>query len=170
MKILFIFFTLLAQPSFFLTDSDHAFHLSKTDMVFQPKEKTLQITMHLFIDDLEIALEKQGKKSLLIGTEKEKSGTNELITNYLQQNLNLTINNKKMPFSFVGKEPTTDRQALWIYLEVKNLKNIKSLTVENKVLTEVHADQKNMVQIMVPSKKANSFVLEKGKTTETAKF
>ena len=170
MKMLLIFFTLLAQPSFFLTDSDHAFHLSKTDMVFQPKEKTLQITMHLFIDDLEIALEKQGKKSLSVGTEKEKSGTNELITNYLQQNLNLTINNKKMPFSFVGKEPTTDRQALWIYLEVKDLKNIKTLTVENKVLMEVHTDQKNMVQIMVPSKKANSFVLEKGKTTETATF
>jgi hypothetical protein len=170
MKMLFIFFTLLAQPSFFLTNSDHAFHLSKTDMVFQPKEKTLQITMHLFIDDLEIALEKQGKKSLSVGTEKEKSGTNELITNYLQQNLSLTINNKKMPFSFVGKEPTTDRQALWIYLEIKDLKNIKTLTVENKVLMEVHPDQKNMVQIMVPSKKANSFVLEKGKTTETATF
>jgi hypothetical protein len=170
MKMLFILFTLLAQPSFFLTNSDHAFHLSKTDMVFQPKEKTLQITMHLFIDDLEIALEKQGKKSLSIGTEKEKSGVNELITNYLQQNLNLTINNKKMPFSFVGKEPTTDRQALWIYLEIKDLKNIKTLTVENKVLMEVHPDQKNMVQIMVPSKKANSFVLEKGKTTETATF
>ncbi len=170
MKMLFILFTLLAQSSFFLTDSDHAFHLSKTDMVFQPKEKTLQITMHLFIDDLEIALEKQGKKSLSIGTEKEKSGVNELIINYLQQNLYLTINNKKMPFSFVGKEPTTDRQALWIYLEIKDLKNIKTLTVENKVLTEIHADQKNMVQIMVPSKKANSFVLEKGKTTETAKF
>jgi hypothetical protein len=170
MKMLFIFFTLLAQPSFFLTDSDHAFHLSKTDMVFQPKEKTLQITIHLFIDDLEIALEKQGKKSLSVGTEKEKLGTNELITNYLRQNLNLTINNIKMPFSFVGKEATADRQALWIYLEVKDLKNIKTLAVENKVLMEVHPDQKNMVQVIIPTKKSASFVLENNKKTESAKF
>jgi hypothetical protein len=170
MKMLFIAIVMLMQPSFLTTNKDHAFHLSKTDMVYQPKEKTLQITMHVFIDDLEIALEKQGHKSLLIGTEKEKSGVNELITKYLQQGFNLTINGKKADFSFVGKETTTDRQALWIYLEVKNLKNIKSLTVENKVLTEVHPDQKNMVQIMVPSKKANSFVLEKSKTTGTAKF
>jgi hypothetical protein len=170
MKMLLILFAMLAQSGFLTTDADHAFHLSKTDMVFQPKEKTLQITMHLFTDDLEIALEKQGHKSLFVGTEKEKSNANELITNYLQQGFGLTINGNKKAFSFVGKEITTDRQALWIYLEVKNLKNIKSLTVENKVLTEVHSDQKNMVQIMVPSKKANSFVLEKDRATGTAKF
>jgi hypothetical protein len=35
---------------------------------------------------------------------------------------------------------------------------------------EVHGDQKNMVQVIIPSKKANSFVLEKGKPMDTAKF
>jgi hypothetical protein len=170
MKMLFIFFAMLTQTTFLTTDADHAFHLSKTDIVFQPKEKTLQITMHLFIDDLEIALEKQGHRALSIGTEKEKTTANSLIINYLQQGFSLTINDKKADFSFVGKEATTDRQALWIYLEVKNLKNIKTLTVENKLLTEVHPDQKNMVQIMLPTKKANAFVLEKNKPMATAKF
>jgi hypothetical protein len=170
MKILFFLFTLALQTAFFTTSEDHAFHLSKTDIVFQPKEKTVQITMHVFIDDLELALGKQGKTSLSVGTEKEKAGVNDLITKYLQQNFNLTINNKKTALSFVGKEATADRQALWMYLEVKDVKNIKTLTVENKVLTEVHADQRNMVQVIVPSKKSNSFVLEKGKTIETAKF
>jgi hypothetical protein len=170
MKMLFIAFALLSQASFFTINEDHAFHLSKTDIVFQPKEKTVQITMHLFIDDLELALEKQGKTSLLVGTEKEKSGVNDLIINYLKQNFSLTINDKKAVFAFVGKEPTTDRQALWIYLEVKNLKNIKSLTVENQVLMDVHADQKNMVQVIVPTKKSASFVLENSKKTASAKF
>ena len=170
MKMLFMLLAMLAQSSFFTANVDHAFHLSKTDIVFQPKEKTLQITMHLFIDDLELALEKQGKTSLMVGTEKEKSGVNDLIAHYLQQNFNLTVNGKKTPVAFVGKETTSDRQALWLYLEVKNLKNITALTVENKVLTEVHADQKNMVQVIVPTKKAQSFILEKGKTTESAKF
>lgn len=170
MKLLFILLAMLAQPSFLTTEVDHAFHLSKTDIVFQPKEKTLQITMHLFIDDLEMALEKQGKTSLMVGTEKEKSGVNELINNYLQQNFTLTVNGKKTPVAFLGKETTSDRQALWLYFEVQNLKNVNALTVENKTLTEVHADQKNMVQVIVPTKKAQSFVLEKGKTTESAKF
>lgn len=170
MKILFLLISLFAQSALLTRSEDHAFHLSKTDIVFQPKEKTVQLTMHVFIDDLELALEKQGKTSLLVGTEKEKAGVNELITKYLQQNITLIINNKKMPLSFVGKEATADRQALWIYMEAKDVKNIKTLSVENKVLTEVHADQKNMVQVIVPTKKAYSFVLEKGKTMETAKF
>jgi hypothetical protein len=170
MKILFLLIFLCAQSAFFTTSEDHAFHLSKTDIVYQPKEKTLQLTMHVFIDDLELALEKQGKTSLSIGTEKEKAGVNDLIIKYLQQNLSLTVNNKKTALSFVGKEATADRQALWIYLEVKDVKSIKTLSVENKVLMEVHGDQKNMVQVIVPSKKANSFVLEKGKPMDTAKF
>jgi hypothetical protein len=170
MKILIFLVSLITQSAFFATSEDHAFHLSKTDIVYQPKEKTVQLTMHIFIDDLELALEKQGKTSLLVGTEKEKAGVNELITKYLQENLTLTVNNKKMPLSFVGKEATADRQALWIYMEIKDVKNIKTLSVENKVLHEVHSDQKNMVQVIVPSKKAHSFVLEKGKTMETAKF
>jgi hypothetical protein len=170
MKVLLICFALLAQLSFMPINADHAFHLSKTDIVFKPKEKTLQITMHVFIDDLEMALEKQGQKSLSIGTEKEKTGVNAILFTYLQQNFSLNINGKKANYTFVGKEPTTDRQALWIYLEVNNIKNIKALTVDNKVLTEVHSDQKNMVQVMVPSKKAYSFTLEKGKTIGIAQF
>jgi hypothetical protein len=170
MKVLLIGFALLAQLSFLPINADHAFHLSKTDIVFKPKEKSLQITMHVFIDDLEIALEKQGQKSLAIGTEKEKAGVNDLVFTYLKQNFSLTLNGKKANYTFVGKEATTDRQALWVYLEVNNIKNIKTLTVDNKVLTEVHSDQKNMVQVMVPSKKAYSFTLEKGKTSGTAQY
>ncbi|MDZ7877546.1 MAG: DUF6702 family protein [Saprospiraceae bacterium] len=170
MKVLFLFCTLVLTSGFFSTNEDHAFHLSKTDIVYQPKEKTLQLTMHIFIDDLEVALEKQGKKSLSVGTEKEKAGVNDLINQYVQQNFGLTVNNKKTPLLFVGKEATADKQALWVYLEIKDVKNINSLTVENKMLTEVYPDQKNLVQVIVPTKKAHSFVLERGKTTNTARF
>lgn len=148
----------------------HAFHISKTDMVFKPTEKSLQITMHIFIDDLELALEKQGQSKLFVGTEREKKEVNDLIFNYLQKNLSIQLNSKKTNYTWVGKEVTSDKQALWIYLEIKNIREVRNISVENRVLTELFADQKNIVQVNIPSKKQGYFLLTKSKTSDSTSF
>ena len=148
----------------------HAFHISKTDMVFNPKEKSMQITMHIFIDDLERGFEKQGQKGLAIGTDKEKKEANDLIFKYLQSHFLLKVNSKDAAYQMLGKEPATDKQAIWIYLEVKNINVLKNIYVENKVLTDVFSDQKNIVQINAPSKKQGYFLFDKNKTSDTAQF
>ena len=153
-----------------LTNSFHAFHISKTDLAFKPKEKSVEITMHVFIDDLETALEKQGNSKLFVGSEKEKPEAKSLIVNYLQQNFKIQINGKKVNYAFVGTEPTTDKQAIWMYLEIKNVRDIKNITVENSVLTELHSDQKNIVQINVPTKKQGYFTLDRNQPSDTARF
>jgi hypothetical protein len=158
--------------SFFLFCSFemHQFHISKTDVTFKPTEKTLQITMHIFIDDLEKSLEKQGVSKLYIGTEKEKQEANSLIIKYLQSNFLIKLNNKSLAYDFIGKETSNDKQALWVYMEVKNVKDVKNIFVENKILTETFSDQKNIVQINVPSKKQGYFLLDKNKPSEMASF
>jgi hypothetical protein len=148
----------------------HQFHISKTDVTFKPTEKTLQITMHIFIDDLEKSLEKQGVSKLYIGTEKEKQEANSLIIKYLQSNFLIKLNNKSLAYDFIGKETSNDKQALWVYMEVKNVKDVKQIFVENKILTEIFSDQKNIVQINVPSKKQGYFLLDKNKPSEMASF
>jgi DNA polymerase III alpha subunit len=148
----------------------HAFHISKTDMTFKPQEKNLQMTLHIFIDDLELGLDKQGHKKLFIGTEREMKSANDLIFKYLQSNFSLKINNKDIAYTWVGKEVTSDKQAIWIYMEVKNIKEVKNITVENKVLTEVFSDQKNIVQVNIPAKKQGYFLLDKAKTKDSASF
>ena len=148
----------------------HAFHISKSDMVFNAKDKTVQITMHIFIDDLEVALDKLGQKSLFIGTDKEKKEANTHICQYLFDHFSIKVNNKDVLYEVLGKEPTSDRQALYIYMEIKNVKELRNIFVENKVLTEVFSDQKNIVQINIPSKKQGYLLLDKNKTSDTAQF
>ena len=139
-------------------------------MVFKAKEKSVQMTMHIFIDDLEKGLNKLGNKELFIGTPKERKESNELIINYLQSKFLVKINNKNMSFDWVGKEITKDQQALWIYLEMKNVKEIKNIYVENRVLTDVFKDQKNIVQVNVPNKKQGYFLLDVNKVSDSAEF
>ncbi len=170
MKIFLFCFALLWNSEIVESINLHAFHISKTDMVFQPAEKSMQITMHIFIDDLEEALEKQGKSKLFIGTERESKEANGLITNYLQSNFSIQLNGKKTPYTWVGKETSKDKQALWVYLEIKNIREVRNISVENRVLTEVFADQKNIVQVNIPSKKQGYFLLSKSKTMDSASF
>ncbi len=170
MKIILFSLVLLWNYGIVESLNLHAFHISKTDMVFQPVEKSMQITMHIFIDDLEEALEKQGKSQLFIGTERENKEANILIINYLQNNFSIQLNNKKVAYTWVGKETTKDKQAMWVYLEIKNIREVRNILVENRVLTEVFADQKNIVQVNIPSKKQGYFLLSKSKTMDSTSF
>ena len=170
MNWLFLGFMIFNTAFFQPIEKRHAFHLSKTDIVFKPTDKTVQITMHIFIDDLEAALVKTGATSLFIGTAKEKIEAKTLIFNYLQSKFTVDINNKKIKYDFIGKEITTDKQAIWIYLEIKNIKNIKTLTVSNSVLIDLHSDQKNIIQVLVPTKKQGYTVLDKAKTSDVMTF
>jgi hypothetical protein len=175
MKYLFLLifntvFSFFEKIEFFSEKVPHAFHISKTDMSFKPQDKTMQLTLHLFIDDIEMALTQQGHKKLFVGTERELPTTNDLLFKYLKSNFNLKINNKEVVYTWVGKETTSDKQALWVYMEIRNVKDIKNIAVENKILTEVFSDQKNIVQVNVPSKKQGYFLLDKSKVKDFASF
>ena len=170
MEFLFFLIVFSFNSPFFSENKRHDFHISKTDMVFKAKEKSVQMTMHIFIDDLEKGLNKLGNKELFIGTPKERKEANELIVKYLQSKFLVKINNKNISFDWVGKEITKDQQALWIYLEVKNVKEIKNIYVENRVLTDVFKDQKNIVQVNVPNKKQGYFLLDVNKVSDSAEF
>lgn len=126
--------------------------------------------MHIFIDDLEKSLEKQGVSKIYIGTEKEKQEANSLIIKYLQSNFLIKLNNKSLAYDFIGKETSNDKQAIWVYLEAKNVKDVKQIFVENKIITETFSDQKNIVQVNIPSKKQGYFLLDKNKPSEMASF
>jgi hypothetical protein len=140
---------------------EHAFHISKTEIVFNPTARNLQITLHIFIDDFEKALETQGAPRLFLGTEKEATEANTYIQKYIYGNFLLELNGKSVAYSILGKEITTDKQAMYVYAEVKNVKTLKQLSVQNKLLTEIYADQKNIVQVQVPQKKQGYFLLDR---------
>ncbi len=148
----------------------HAFHISKCQIEYNLQEKALQMSMHIFIDDLEEALRNQGSGKLFIGTEKESDHADEYLLQYLHNHFHLKVNEQIVAYEFVGKETSEDLQAIWCYLEITNIESVKSVTVENSLLMEVFADQKNIIHIMMPNNKQGYFMLEKGKSIDKATF
>jgi hypothetical protein len=137
----------------------HPFHVSKTDIVYRANEQTLQITMHLFIDDLEKAFQQRGIENLRIGTDKESPMTNQFITEYLKQKFRLKTNTQFIDFQWIGKENTEDFAAIWCYLEVKNVSNLNRIEVISEVMTDIFTDQQNIISVVGPQQKKGYFLL-----------
>jgi hypothetical protein len=98
---------------------------------YNEKEKSLQISVHLFIDDLEESLKKEGHTKLFICTEREATQAEKHIESYLRKNLSFSINGKSTSYTFVGKEGSSDMSAVWIYLEIPVTGKIKTINIKN---------------------------------------
>ena len=162
---------LLFLPSLSIeTDDLHEFHLSKALMEYNTQEKALQVSMHIFLDDLEEALRQEGKDKLFICTDKESENAEAYLEAYLRDHFKITINGKPAKYNFLGKEPSEDYQAAWCYIEIENVAELKEIEILNDVLIETFADQKNVIQLIGPNKKRGVLILQKGKTKEKIKF
>ena len=152
---------LTALPLTGNTGADHEFHLSKCLIEYNSSEQALQISMHLFIDDLEDALRLKGQDNLQIGTPKEDPQAETYLRAYLAEHFVLTVNGQKVEHTFLGKEPGEDPLSLWCYIEVPAISNLRSLQVKTSILTETFADQKNLISVVGPGQRKGYFILEK---------
>jgi len=173
-KFLFFICCLFAPISTIFSSNEivptHEFHISKCLIEYNEKESALQLTVHIFIDDLEEALRQQGADKLFICTEKESEKAEGYIYKYLQQKLKISLDDKAVDFSFVGKEVSEDLVAVWCYLEVENIESFKKLYVKNNTLLETFDDQKNIISIIGPNKLKGYFLFNNAKNEETLEF
>ena len=104
----------------------------------------IQITIRIFIDDLNEALEKKYKQKVYIATEKESPQDSELMKKYFAEKFQIKVNGKLKPMNFLSKE--VEENVVICYFSIKEISKIKTLEVENSIITEVHDQQQNIIQ------------------------
>jgi len=161
---------ILVYISFFISSGfnakSHDFHISRTEINYDQKTHEVQIAVHLFIDDFEGALVKSGSPKLHLCTPKEDQSTDDAIEKYLNNKMKIYVAGKPITATFLGKETSTDKMAVWCYLEISNIKPISELAVENKLLNEIFNDQKNITDFTVNKKRKAFFIFDSEKTLE----
>lgn len=146
----------------------HPVHVSVTEVNYSEKHKSLQITSRIFIDDLELSIQKQlNQESLDIIEPKNGLTTDQLVSAYLKDHLKITLDGKPAKINYLTHE--IEDLAIICYLEIENVKKIKVLEVTDNVIQELHADQSNLVHITYKGP-VKSFRLIRDKPTETLKF
>jgi hypothetical protein len=123
----------------------HPLHLSVSDIEYNPETKSLEITQRLFADDLEDALHHQNSGKVDVLNPADPARLSALIGRYLQQNFQLQLNGKQTETKYLGYEIEGD--AVWVYMEVPNVRRIKSISVQNTVFFEMFDDQVNLINV-----------------------
>jgi len=152
----------LALPLFAFA-SVHKFYVSVTNVNYSEKDKAIQITTRIFIDDFEKLLQERYEIEAKLATENESRSADEFIEKYLRAKFVVEVNGELVPYEFIGKKFDTD--VMICYLEVPDidLADLKSIQIENEILTDLFDEQQNVVHFKVNSKK-KSFVLVKSDT------
>lgn len=144
-------FLLLVAIIFLSAFSVHKFYVSVTQIDYIPSKKRIEITSRIFIDDLEKALQKRYNKKVNLTSSRELPEAEELIKSYLKENIKISINKKPQNIEFLAKEVEGD--VLILYTKIAISKKINTFEVYNALLTEIYAEQQNIVHTNINSNK-----------------
>lgn len=126
----------------------HDFHVSRTVLDYQPEENTFQVRLHVFTDDLELALEARGADSLRLNTKWEHARADSLISDYIRSVIKLQRENgQTASFRYLGKESSDDYMATWIYFYLDLPSSTGNYILTNRLLTAIYHDQQNIVKV-----------------------
>jgi hypothetical protein len=135
----------------FLCSFKHPFYLSVTDLKYNVKEKAMQGSVKLFINDLEDALKKINKQTVDLINPKDTSKITAMLYDYLKKRLTIKVNNQLINYSLIGFEK--EEAAIWIYIELKNCPDPKKIIVENSLLYDFLKEQTNIIHCEVKGEK-----------------
>ncbi|MCF6213096.1 MAG: hypothetical protein L3J45_03625 [Flavobacteriaceae bacterium] len=145
----------------------HKYYLSLTQIDYKPQEKTLQISMRLFIDDIEKSLESNFREKFNLDTPNELPKTNNYIAFYLNNHFRVTVNNKPTNYTFLGKEYEND--IVYFYIEIDSVPPIKSIGVQNTILMNAFDSQKNIIKLNINNQK-KTMLLNKSNDKDLLNF
>ena len=134
----------------------HDYHIGLTEVNHNSSNKSLGISIRLFTEDLEKALNSGLIEQIELNIENETNQTDLYINTYLNKKFNIEVNKKEKEVIYLGKEYEED--VIWMYLEVQNVNKIKTIKVRNTLLTEVFDDQRNIINVNINNKKAGEIL------------
>jgi hypothetical protein len=127
--------------------SNHPFYVSVTEINHNQKEKALEISCKIFIDDMEDVLKQNFKTVVDLSDQKQQIKNDQLITAYITKNLSITADQKAVQLNYVGYEK--DSEAVFCYFEVVNISTVKAIDVSNSILQDLTDKQINIMHVSV---------------------
>ena len=143
---------LYARPS----SERHHFHVSITQIDHNAQAGTLEIAVKIFVDDLESSIAALGGGKLQLGEAGQAANADSILFAYLENRLQVTVNEKPRKMTWVGNEIEAD--AVWCFLEIGQIKNISSIEITNRVLMERFEDQANVVHVKANGQSKSLFL------------
>ena len=134
----------------------HKYHTSVTRVEYNAAERSAEVTIQTFADDLEAIITKRAGKNMRLDASKE---ADQLVFDYLQSVFELKRGARSNVLEWVGME--VKGGTVWIYVLVKAPEGLSKVLVRNTLLFDLFEDQVNIVNVLYSGKK-NSLVFKRG--------
>jgi hypothetical protein len=138
----------------------HKFYVSVTNVGYSEKDDALQITTRIFIDDLEEVLLERYAVEGNLATENESQQADTYLEKYLRKKFQIQIDGEQKAYDLIGRKYDDDVCVFYLELPKINLPTVKSIQIQNEVLTDLFDEQQNVIHFKIKGKK-KSFVLLK---------
>lgn len=125
----------------------HPIHISVCDIAYDKERKALEIVQRIFLDDLELAIRNSRDEPYLDILDPKNNTTDNLLKDYLNEHFQLKVNGAASAYSYLGHEIEGD--AVYCYLELEKINELKSIGVFSSILTDEYDDQVNLVHVEV---------------------
>lgn len=129
--------------------SSHPYHVSVTEIKFVSEEKRLEISTKLFAEDIESRLKKIHGSYLDVTAVKDSALVYQLLSEYFQKNLSISINDRTVVYNVIGFEKKDD--VVWVYSEATKVPHPDKVCLDLSLLFDEIKTQENMVHVYLPS-------------------
>ena len=134
-----------------LSFAAHKFYVSIYQINYDASKKRVEITARLFVDDLNLVLEKTYHKKTNLGTQNQSKEEEQLLIDYLSNHITVTVNGSKKKLQFVRTE--LDTNILICYLKINDISKITSFEIQNNAFMEQFDTQQNIIQSSILGEK-----------------
>lgn len=163
---LVLYLLFICLPSRAYVPADHDIHLSLCELRWNEDSGAFEVSLKVFIDDLELALSRQGVSGLSIGSEKEAKEANQRIADYINRHFKISIDGSNLTAEFLGKELSDDYLAVWCYFQfTADLFQARKCMISNDVLLEIYDDQRNIMDIRMDDDHKAYTIFQSGNST-----
>jgi hypothetical protein len=140
-----------SQAAFNVKKTFHPFYVSVTEINHNAENHTLEISCKMFAEDLEEILRTNYKSPVSLGATKDKGRLDQLIPDYINKHLAITVDGKPVKLTYIGFEK--DKESAYCYLQVDDVKAIKKINISNSILYDFNEGEINIVHVMVGGKR-----------------
>lgn len=134
----------------------HKYYFSVTQADYDAEENALKMVTRVFYDDLEKVFQERYDKSIKVDVSYDQQKLDGYIKKYFDGKFIVRINGKAQPLNYIGHKDEIDYVVC--FFEVTDIQDLKTIEIENTLLTDLFPDQKNVVHLNAGSKK-KSFLL-----------
>lgn len=119
--------------------------MSITHVNYIEKQKAVQITLRVFIDDLQTELNLESTTDQIeLATDREPKNIDITYHTYLKEKFKININSTEKEFEYLGKK--YDHDMVVFYIEIPDIEHIKSIQIQNTILCDLYSEQENILR------------------------